>query len=92
MKIKHLPGFIATATLLAATPLLALEYADTIYTGGSVLTMSDAAPRAEAIVQAVTYYDDPQKLLEISMDLGEAMEGLDVASMPEEEKMASRGW
>ena len=52
----------------------------------------DPKPRAEAIVQAVTYYDDPQKLLEISMDLGEAMAGLDVASMPEEEKMASRGW
>ncbi len=49
MKIKHLPGFIATATLLAATPLLALEYADIIYTGGPVLTMSDAAPRAEAV-------------------------------------------
>jgi predicted amidohydrolase YtcJ len=49
MKIKHLPGFIATTTLLAATPLLALEYADTIYTGGSVLTMSDATPRAEAV-------------------------------------------
>ena len=40
----------------------------------------------------MTYYDDPAKVLEISMELGEAMEGIDVASMPDEEKMASRGW
>ena len=38
----------------------------------------------------MTYYDDPAKLLEISMELGEAMKGLDVAEMPENEKMAGR--
>ena len=43
-------------------------------------------------MQAVTYYDDPAKLLEISLDLAEAMPGLDVASMPEEDKFAGRGW
>ncbi|MDG4584218.1 MAG: pyridoxal 5'-phosphate synthase lyase subunit PdxS, partial [Candidatus Competibacter sp.] len=48
--------------------------------------------RARAIVKATAYFNDPEKLLEVSMDLGEPMPGLDVASMPVEERLAGRGW
>jgi pyridoxal 5'-phosphate synthase pdxS subunit len=48
--------------------------------------------RAKAIVAAVTYYDDPQMLAEVSTDLGEPMSGLDVRTMGEAERMAGRGW
>jgi pyridoxal 5'-phosphate synthase pdxS subunit len=48
--------------------------------------------RAKAIVAAVTYYDDPKKLAEVSTDLGEPMSGLDVRSMEAKELLASRGW
>ena len=48
--------------------------------------------RAKAIVAAVTYYDDPRKLAEVSTDLGEPMSGLDIRSLEERELMAGRGW
>jgi pyridoxal 5'-phosphate synthase pdxS subunit len=66
--------------------------AETVFVGSGIFKSSDPKPRAEAIVQAVTYHDDPQKLLEISMELGEAMAGIDVANLADDEKLASRGW
>ena len=48
--------------------------------------------RARAVVKAATYYNDPAKLLEASEDLGEAMPGLDVSKLPQEELMQTRGW
>ena len=52
----------------------------------------DPVRRARAIVKATAYYNDPEQLLEVSMDLGEPMAGLDVANMPAEERLAGRGW
>jgi pyridoxal 5'-phosphate synthase pdxS subunit len=48
--------------------------------------------RAKAIVDAVTFYDDPRKIAEVSTDLGEPMSGLDVRSMDPKELLAPRGW
>ncbi len=48
--------------------------------------------RAKAIVSAVTYYDDPKILAEVSTDLGEPMSGLDIRSLGEKELLAGRGW
>jgi pyridoxal 5'-phosphate synthase pdxS subunit len=48
--------------------------------------------RAKAVVAAVTYYDDPKVLVDVSTDLGEAMPGLDVRTMDAGQLMASRGW
>ena len=87
------PNFAAggVATPTDASLMMQLG-AESVFVGSGIFKSEDPKPRAEAIVQAVTYYDDPQKLLEISLDLGEAMAGLDVAGMKEEEKLASRGW
>ncbi len=87
------PNFAAGGIATPADAALMMQLgAQTVFVGSGIFKSTDPKPRAEAIVQAVTYYDDPKKLLEISMELGEAMPGLDVASMAEEEKMASRGW
>jgi pyridoxal 5'-phosphate synthase pdxS subunit len=48
--------------------------------------------RAKATVAAVTYYDDPKMLAEVSTDLGEPMSGLDVRSLEANQLLASRGW
>jgi pyridoxal 5'-phosphate synthase pdxS subunit len=48
--------------------------------------------RAQAIVRAVTHYNDPDVLAEVSRGLGEAMVGINVSSLPQEELLASRGW
>ncbi len=87
------PNFAAGGVATPADAALMMQLgAETIFVGSGIFKSSDPTPRAEAIVQAVTYYDDPTKLLEISLDLAEAMPGLDVASMPEEDKFAGRGW
>ena len=87
------PNFAAGGVATPADASLMMQLgAETVFVGSGIFKSNDPKPRAEAIVQAVTYYDDPAKLLEISMDLGEAMEGIDVAALPDEEKMASRGW
>jgi len=87
------PNFAAGGIATPADAALMMQLgAESVFVGSGIFKSDDPKPRAEAIVQAVTYYDDPAKVLEISMELGEAMEGIDVASIPDEEKMASRGW
>jgi pyridoxal 5'-phosphate synthase pdxS subunit len=65
---------------------------DGVFVGSGIFKSSDPAGRARAIVKATAYYNDPEQLLEASMDLGEPMPGLDVAHMPAEERLAGRGW
>jgi pyridoxal 5'-phosphate synthase pdxS subunit len=87
------PNFAAGGVATPADAALMMQLgAETVFVGSGIFKSSDPKPRAEAIVQAVTFHDDPKKLMEISMSLGEAMAGIDVAAMPESEKMASRGW
>jgi pyridoxal 5'-phosphate synthase pdxS subunit len=87
------PNFAAGGIATPADASLMMQLgAETCFVGSGIFKSNDPKPRAEAIVQAVTYYDDPAKLLEISMELGDAMDGIDVANLPDSEKMSSRGW
>jgi pyridoxal 5'-phosphate synthase pdxS subunit len=65
---------------------------DGVFVGSGIFKSGNPATRANAIVQAVTHYDDPKILAEISKDLGEPMVGINVRSLPEEELLAERGW
>lgn len=65
---------------------------DGVFVGSGIFKSGNPLKRAEAIVKAVTHYNDPKILAEISEDLGEAMVGISVGSMPEQEKMSHRGW
>jgi pyridoxal 5'-phosphate synthase pdxS subunit len=87
------PNFAAGGIATPADAALMMQLgAETCFVGSGIFKSADPATRAKAIVEAVTYYDDPKKLLEISMDLGEAMEGLEIDKLPEKELMAGRGW
>ena len=87
------PNFAAGGVATPADASLMMQLgAETVFVGSGIFKSKDPKPRAEAIVQAVTFYQDPAKLLEISMNLGEPMSGLDIATMPEDQKMAGRGW
>src|SRR5207249_9677672 len=66
--------------------------ADGNFVGSGIFKSDDPAPRARAIVEATTYYQDPDILAKVSRGLGEAMRGLDVATMSEEELLQTRGW
>ena len=65
---------------------------DGVFVGSGIFKSGDPAKRARAIVQAVTHYNDPQVLAEVSTNLGEAMVGINIDTLPEQEKMAHRGW
>jgi pyridoxal 5'-phosphate synthase pdxS subunit len=65
---------------------------DGVFVGSGIFKSGDPPLRARAIVQAVTHYDDPSILAEISKGLGEPMVGIGVSELPEGERLAVRGW
>lgn len=65
---------------------------DGVFVGSGIFKSGDPAKRAEAIVKAVTHYDDPKTLAEVSEDLGEAMVGISVSDVEKQNRMADRGW
>ena len=65
---------------------------DGVFVGSGIFKSGDPRKRAAAIVKAVTHFNDPQILAEVSEDLGEPMVGINVYSVKEEDKMADRGY
>jgi pyridoxal 5'-phosphate synthase pdxS subunit len=66
--------------------------AEGVFVGSGIFKSDDPEPRARAIVKAVTNYNDPQIVAQVSRGLGEPMRGLDIRTLSEEELLASRGW
>ena len=66
--------------------------AEGVFVGSGIFKSDDPAARAKAIVEATTYFNDPDVLAKVTRGLGEPMRGLDVRSMPESERLAERGW
>ncbi|MGD2158162.1 MAG: pyridoxal 5'-phosphate synthase lyase subunit PdxS [Anaerolineales bacterium] len=65
---------------------------DGVFVGSGIFKSADPPSRGAAIVKAVTHYNDPHILAEISRDLGEPMVGRQVSDIPEPELIADRGW
>lgn len=65
---------------------------DGVFVGSGIFKSDDPQKRAKAIVEATTFYNDPEKLAKISEDLGEAMVGIEIDTIPENQQMAKRGW
>jgi len=65
---------------------------DGIFVGSGVFKSTNPAARAKAIVAATTHFKDSGILAEVSRDLGEAMPGLEIASILPEQRMQDRGW
>jgi pyridoxal 5'-phosphate synthase pdxS subunit len=66
--------------------------ADGVFVGSGIFKSADPVKRGQAVVKAVTHFNDPAVLAEVSRGLGEPMHGLDVRSMPEGDRLATRGW
>jgi pyridoxal 5'-phosphate synthase pdxS subunit len=65
---------------------------DGVFVGSGIFKSGDPAKRANAIVKAVTHFRDAGILAEVSKNLGEAMVGRQITSIPKEELIAGRGW
>ena len=65
--------------------------ADGVFVGSGIFKSSDPAKRGKAVVEAVTHYNDPKIIAEVSRDLGEPMVGIGVRTLSEEQLLAPRG-
>jgi pyridoxal 5'-phosphate synthase pdxS subunit len=94
-KLGRLPvvTFVAGGIATPADAALMMQMgADGVFVGSGIFKSSNPALMAKAIVQATTHFNDAKMLAEISTGLGEAMRGQSVASLPQGELLAVRGW
>ncbi len=82
-------GGIATP---ADAALMMFLGAQAVFVGSGIFKSSDPAARARAIVRATTHYADAKIVAEVSRGLGEPMKGLEIAAIPEAERLQTRGW
>lgn len=91
--VLPVPNFAAGGIATPADAALMMQLgAQSVFVGSGIFKSQDPAQRAKAIVGAVTYYQDPQMLAQISMGLLDAMRGLDIRQLQKEELLAQRGW
>ena len=65
---------------------------DGVFVGSGIFKSEDPAPRARAIVEAVTFYDTPETIAKVSRGLGEAMVGIEMGTLSDAELLQTRGW
>ena len=94
-ELQRLPvvNFAAGGIATPADAALMMQLgSDGVFVGSGIFKSDDPAPRAKAIVEAVYHYDEPEVLAEISTGLGEAMKGIEISEIPEEQRLQERGW
>jgi pyridoxal 5'-phosphate synthase pdxS subunit len=87
------PNFSAGGIATPADAALMMQLgAEAVFVGSGIFKSSDPARRAKAIVQATTHFKDPDVLVRVSEDLGEAMVGLEISQLAEKDLLQTRGW
>jgi pyridoxal 5'-phosphate synthase pdxS subunit len=87
--VNFAAGGVATP---ADTALMMQLGVDGVFVGSGIFKSGDPARRARAIVQATTHYNEPEIIAEVSKNLGEAMVGIEIGTIPHGQLMAGRGW
>ena len=91
----QLPVVLFTAGGIATPADAALMMqlgADGVFVGSGIFKSEDPSTRARAIVEATTYFEDPHIIAKVSRGLGEAMIGINLDDLAENERLAGRGW
>jgi pyridoxal 5'-phosphate synthase pdxS subunit len=94
-RIGKLPVVLFTAGGIATPADAAMMMqlgAEGVFVGSGIFKAGDPAKRAAAIVKATTFHDDPDMVAKVSRGLGEAMVGINLATLPDSERLATRGW
>ena len=87
------PNFSAGGIATPGDAALVMQLgAEAVFVGSGIFKSDDPEARARAVVKAATYFNDPQKLLEASEELGIGMHGIDVSKLQESELLQTRGW
>jgi pyridoxal 5'-phosphate synthase pdxS subunit len=86
-------NFVAGGIATPADAALAMQLgAEGVFVGSGIFKSEDPARMANAIVQATTHFDNPSIIAEVSKGLGAAMRGIALETIPEQERLAVRGW
>lgn len=94
-QLQRLPviNFAAGGIATPADAALMMQLgSDGVFVGSGIFKSNDPARRAKAIVEAVTHYDDPAVVASVSKDLGEAMRGVEISTIPADQRLQERGW
>lgn len=87
------PLFCAGGVATPADAALVMQLgAESVFVGSGIFKSEDPAARARAIVKAVTHFDNPEVLLEVSRELRAAMPGLEIQTIAPEHRLQDRGW
>ena len=87
------PNFSAGGIATPADAALVMQLgAEAVFVGSGIFKSSDPDKRAKAIVRATTHYNEPAVVAECCEELGEAMRGLDIATLDPKELLQTRGW
>jgi pyridoxal 5'-phosphate synthase pdxS subunit len=87
------PNFAAGGIATPADAALCMSLgAEAVFVGSGIFKSDDPEARAKAIVHATTHWKDPQEVLNASRGLKGAMAGLEMSTIPENERLANRGW
>ncbi|MEM9424469.1 MAG: pyridoxal 5'-phosphate synthase lyase subunit PdxS [Spirochaetota bacterium] len=98
LKVRELrrlpvPNFSAGGVATPADASLMMHLgAESVFVGSGIFKSGNPAKRAKAIVEAVTYYQYPKRLADMSYDLGEPMTGIGLDELADEARLARRGW
>lgn len=87
------PNFSAGGIATPADASMMMQLgAESVFVGSGIFKSENPEKRAKAIVDAVTYFDDPAVLANVSTGLESAMDGIEISDIPEEQRLAERGW
>ena len=87
------PNFAAGGGAIPADAALLMQLgAESVFVGSGIFTSESPEKFAAAIVKAVTHYNEPAVVAEVSRNLGDAMRGISMEDLANEQKLADRGW
>ena len=91
--VLPVPNFAAGGVATPADAALMMQLgAESVFVGSGIFKSADPARRAEAIVKATTWFREPGMLVQVSEDLGDAMPGIEMSTLKEDQLLQRRGW
>lgn len=93
-RLQRLPvvNFAAGGIATPADAAMMMQLgSDGVFVGSGIFKSEEPKLRAKAIAEAVAHFDEPEVLAEVSKGLGEAMKGLEISEIPQEQRLQERG-